>query len=241
VGTGRWFGATVGWPACSARLLVQGGAPPYTRNMATSAIDHLVYATPDLDATVHAIVQQCGVHPTVGGQHLGLGTRNALLALGAHVYLEIVGPDPEQPPPNAPRWFQIDTLDAPRLVTWCASATDLMSLHAHAHAHGVPLGAVRDGGRVRPDGVRLAWQVTSPFTVLEDGLVPFFIDWLDSAHPADSAPQGASLVQLLAEHPSPEALRAQYAVLGVGITVRVAAEKALVATIEGPRGRFTLR
>lgn len=209
--------------------------------MTIPAIDHLVYATPDLDATVRAIADATGVHPSVGGQHLGLGTRNALLALGARVYLEIVGPDPDQPPPDAPRWFQIDTLDAPRLVTWCASATDLMSLHARALVHGVPLGAIRHGGRVRPDGVRLAWQVTSPFTVLEDGLVPFFIDWLDSAHPAESAAGGVSLVALVAEHPSPQALRAQYGVLGVDLAVREAAEKALVATVEGPRGRVTLR
>jgi len=209
--------------------------------MTTPAIDHLVYATPDLEAAVRAIAAQCGVHPSVGGQHLGLGTRNALLALGPRVYLEIVGPDPEQPPPEAPRWFQIDTLDAPRLVTWCASATELPSLHVRAHARGVPLGAVRDGGRIRPDGVRLAWQVTSPFTVLEDGLVPFFIDWLDSPHPADSAVPGVSLVELVAEHPTPETLRAQYVALGLEIPVRAAAQPALVATLDGPQGRITLR
>ncbi len=209
--------------------------------MSRSAIDHLVYATPDLEATVRAIAEQCGVHPSVGGQHLGLGTRNALLALGPQMYLEIVGPDPDQPAPDAPRWFQIDTLDAPRLVTWCASASDLASLHARAHASGVPLGDVRDGGRVRPDGVRLQWQVTSPFMVLEDGLVPFFIDWLDSAHPAETAAQGVSLVELLAEHPTPGALRAQYAALGLEISVRAAARPALVATLDGPTGRVTLR
>lgn len=209
--------------------------------MTTSAIDHLVYATPDLDATVRALAEMCGVLPSVGGQHLGLGTRNALLSLGPRVYLEIVGPDPAQPPPGAPRWFQIDTLDAPRLVTWCASATDLMSLHARAHERGVPLGAVRDGGRIRPDGVRLAWQVTSPFTVLESGLIPFFIDWLDSPHPAESAAHGVTLVELVAEHPSPEVLRALYSALGLEIAVREAAQPALVATIEGPSGRVTLR
>lgn len=209
--------------------------------MTIPAIDHLVYATPDLDATVQALAERFGVHPSIGGQHPGLGTRNALLALGPRVYLEIVGPDPEQPPPDAPRWFGIDTLDAPRLVTWCASASDLSALHARAHAAGLPLGAVRDGGRLRPDGVRLSWQVTSPFTVLEDGLVPFVIDWLDSPHPADTAAPGLSLVEFGVEHPDPETLRRQYATLGLDVTVRPAAQRALVAIIEGPRGLLTLR
>lgn len=209
--------------------------------MSRPTLDHLVYATPDLDATVHDLERQLGVRPSVGGRHPGLGTRNALLSLGARVYLEIVGPDPDQPAPDTPRWFGIDALDAPRLVTWCAAASNLPSLHARAAASGIMLGAVRDGGRVRPDGVALSWQVTSPFTVLEHGLVPFFIDWLDSPHPADSAAGGVSLVAFAAEHPAPDTLRAVYAALDLDLPVRAAETAALVAILEGPNGRVTLR
>jgi len=228
-------------PYGGARALVPGARAPYTRGMTAPAIDHLVYATPDLDATIDALERQLGVRPSTGGRHPGLGTRNALLALGPRVYLEVVGPDPEQPAPDGPRWFGIDALSAPRLATWCASARDLATLQARASAAGVPLGAVRDGGRVRPDGVALAWQVTSPFTVLEHGLVPFFIDWLDSPHPADSAAPGVTLVELVAEHPVPESLRTPYATLGLEVAVRAAGSPALVATLDGPRGRVTLR
>ena len=62
-------------------------------------IDHLVYATPDLPATVAQVARLTGVAPTEGGRHPGWGTRNYLLSLGERVYLEIVGPDEEQPPP----------------------------------------------------------------------------------------------------------------------------------------------
>lgn len=207
--------------------------PPHT-------IDHLVYATPDLDATVNALEAQLGVRPSVGGQHPGLGTRNALLSLGPRMYLEIVGPDSEQPAPDGPRWFRIDTLTEPTLVTWCAAATELDALRARALAAGIALGDVRNGGRVRPDGVRLDWQVTSPFVEVEHGLVPFFIDWLNSPHPAEGAASGAILVELVAETPDARALERMYEVLGVDVAVKTGAEQRLVAVLEGRAGRVVL-
>lgn len=208
--------------------------------MPPRAIDHLVYATPDLDATVNALEAQLGVRPSVGGQHPGLGTRNALLSLGPRVYLEIVGPDPAQPAPDGPRWFRIDTLTEPTLVTWCAAATELDALRAHALAEGIPLGEVRHGGRVRPDGVRLDWQVTSPFVEVEDGLVPFFIDWLSSPHPAAGAAGGVALVELAAETPDARELERMYRVLGVDVAVRTSTERKLVTVLEGRTGRVVL-
>ena len=204
-------------------------------------LDHLVYATPNLANTVAALHAQLGVAPSAGGQHPTLGTRNALLALGPRVYLEIVGPDPDQPTPATPRWFGIDSLSAPRLVAWCAAAPDVARLHARAGAAGVPLGEVRQGGRVRPDGVALNWHVTTPPDTIERGVVPFFIDWLDSPHPADTAAAGATLVDFHAEHVNPDLLRSHYTALSVDVPVHSALGVALVAVIDGPYGRVTLR
>src|SRR6476620_8681534 len=89
------------------------------------AIDHLVYATPDLSAGVERIEALLGVRATPGGQHPGEGTRNALIALGPTSYLEILAPDPEQPKPDRSRRFGIDTLSGPRLVTWAAKGRNL--------------------------------------------------------------------------------------------------------------------
>src|SRR5438128_5248411 len=81
-------------------------------------VDHLVYATPDLDLGVATIEKLLGVRATTGGQHPGFGTRNALIALGPSMYFEIIGPDPEQPKPAGPRRFGIDELKEPKLIAW---------------------------------------------------------------------------------------------------------------------------
>ena len=118
-------------------------------------IDHLVYAAPDLDAACAEIERRLGVAPSPGGQHIGRGTRNALVAIGPKSYLEIIAPDPDQPNPNRPRWFKIDSIETPRLVAWAASATNLPQLVADAARRGVHLGSVTSGSRERADGVAL--------------------------------------------------------------------------------------
>lgn len=80
-------------------------------------LDHIVYAVPDVSAAVQNLTIRLGVAPIMGGKHQGLGTHNALLSLSEMAYLEIIGPDPDQPTPSMPRPFAIDTLSAPRLRT----------------------------------------------------------------------------------------------------------------------------
>ena len=140
-------------------------------------VDHLVFATPDLQRGIDTIEQQLGVKATPGGQHPGLSTRNALVALGPSSYLEIIGPDPDQPKPAGPRRFGIDGLKAPRIVRWVVKSSELEAVSARAARSNVTLGVVMPGSRRRPDGVVLSWRYTDPNTVAADGLVPFFIDW----------------------------------------------------------------
>jgi hypothetical protein len=117
---------------------VHGGVRDDGRDAALLArVDHLVYATPDVDATVDELARRTGVRATPGGPHPGRGTRNALLALGPTSYLEIVGPDAAQPAPAAPRWLSVDAVDAPRLVTWAARVDDLDAVAARARTLGL--------------------------------------------------------------------------------------------------------
>jgi hypothetical protein len=206
-----------------------------------SRVDHLVYAAPDLEEAVEILERLLGVRAAAGGSHSGEGTRNTLLALGPSLYLEVLAPDPAQPPPPRPRWFGIDGLRSPRLAAWAANVPDLDELAARARREGIALGPVVSGSRRRPDGSRLAWRFTDPHVLPEGSPLPFFLDWGDSPHPGASAPGGARLTRLRAEHPEAERVASELAFLGVPLPVVHAPRPALVATIESAKGEVELR
>lgn len=204
-------------------------------------VDHLVYATPDLERGISEIDRLLGVHATLGGQHPGRGTRNALVSLGPNVYLEIIAPDPTQPAPTSPRPFGLDDLKASRLAGWAAKSANLDSTRQLALRSNVPLGDIQAGSRKRPDGVLLAWRVTSNGNTIADGIVPFFIDWGTSPHPSATAPTGATLLALRAEHPDDRRVQGMLESLHLEVAVTRAAQPALVAVIDGRHGRVQLR
>ena len=204
-------------------------------------VDHLVYATLDLERGVEEIEKLLGVRATPGGQHPGRGTTNALVALGPTSYLEIIAPDLQQPQLQQPRSFGIDKLKRPGLVAWFVKASDLNRLRNEAVRLGVPYGEVVSGSRRRPDGAELSWHFTDSCVLVGDGLVPLLIDWGQSPHPASTAAQGASLVALQAEHPNPESVRKMLRELAIDLDVEAGRNVELIATIECPRGRVKLR
>ena len=208
---------------------------------ALSLVDHLVYAVPHLDSAAAALEKRLGIRPSPGGRHEARGTHNALIALGERSYLEILGPDPEAPAQDRPRWFGVDRLLAPRLVGWAAAGSDLEAIVESAERRGVKLGALARGSRRRTDGVLLSWLFTDPTPAVGGGIVPFFIDWGESPHPAETAPGGDVLVGLRGEHPDPTRIEEMLAAVGVVLDVRAAATPALIAELDTPRGRIELR
>jgi hypothetical protein len=204
-------------------------------------VDHLVYGTPDLDAGIASFERLLGVRATLGGQHPGRGTHNALIALGPSTYIEIISRDPRQPQPALARPFGLDELSEPRLITWAANASDLPRLSGKAAAQGITLGDISPGSRRRTDGVMLTWQYTNPRVVVADGIAPFFIDWGKTPHPAQSAVDGGRLVRLSAEHPDPDRVKKLLGQLGLDLPVTKGSQPRLTAIIESPRGRVELR
>jgi hypothetical protein len=156
--------------------------------------------------------------------------------------LEIIGPDTKQQEFTSPRLFGIDNLSTPKLVTWAAKSADLDQLSANAATQGLQLGNVSPGRRETPQGALLEWRFTNPRMVIDDGIVPFFIDWGQTQHPARMArEQGVSLVDLRAEHPEADRVQQDLRRLSLDVPVTVGPTPALIAVIRGTKGMIELR
>ena len=205
-----------------------------------SHVDHLVWCVPDLDSGISTLEGMTGVRAAPGGSHPGVGTHNALLSLGARSYIEIIAPDPAQDAHRSPRVFRLDEIDKPTLVTWSAASASLRDLAGVSFDDGQRLGEARSMSRLRPDGIELHWTMTDPYAEVDQGLVPFLIDWADSPHPGESAPTGLSLLALEAWHPQPDAVNVKLSRLGIDLRAGFSDEPRLVALLESPAGRVAL-
>lgn len=199
-------------------------------------VDHLVFAVPDLEAGARLIEERLGVETSPGGRHDGLGTRNRLVGLGADTYLEVVSIDPGQPTPDRARWFGLDELTEARLVTWCARSPDLRALVERGREAGIDLGEAVEGSRQRPDGSRLEWTFSDPWADRAGGVVPFFIDWGDTRHPAADLPRACTLPGLRVEHPDPSRVGRWMRALGLETPVTHGEAPRVVATLGTPNG-----
>lgn len=207
-------------------------------------IDHVVFAGSDLGRAATRITQLLGVMPTPGGSHVGKGTRNELLSLGGTTYLEVIGPDPDQPEPAEPRPFGVDRRVEPALVAWCARPLrPLADVVTEARAHGIEFGGVSSMSRQRPDGLLLRWTLTA--AQLDGPLgcaLPFLIDWGDSPHPAEALPAAARLLDLEIHTPQVPAISTALDIIGItsGCSVRHGERPSLTAHIAIEGGEVTL-
>jgi hypothetical protein len=205
-----------------------------------SHVDHLVYASADLERGIAEVEQLLGIRASLSGQHPNWGTRNALVALGPNSYLEIIAPDPDHSPPAEGRPFGLDALGSSRLVGWAAKGSGLTNFRDAAAQHGVELGRVLSGSRKQADGTVLMWKLTDLRCVIADGIVPFFIDWGTTPHPALAASRGATLVSLVATHPDADRVRQMLRTIGVDLPVDAGRAPALMAQIDCPNGRVVM-
>jgi hypothetical protein len=201
-------------------------------------IDHLVWFAPDLAAAETQLAELMGAAPSFGGVHSGEGTRNSLLSLGDATYLEILARDPAQPASN--RSGELRDMASQGLYHWAVAGIDLEDVIGRGRRAGAAPGAIDEGGRRLPDGSWLGWRVLGIADHPFGGLVPFFIDWGESRHPARTAPRGGTLSGIEIVHPEPDELEGFLAALGLAFPVARGARPALRARIDSPAGAVVL-
>ncbi len=201
-------------------------------------LDHLIFASADLDAGVRHIADLTGAEPVPGGPHPGIGTRNALLTFDDRTYFEIIAVDPGQPDPAQPRPFGLDDAGGPSLAGYAIHPTadeTIDEVAARLRAAGFDPGPVAGMKRVRPDGTELSWRLTSAVGARPaDGMVPFVIDWGTTPSPATTLPSMGSLDRVEVAHPDPD-VRAAIESLELGV-VTVEGPPRLRATATTPAG-----
>ncbi len=119
-------------------------------------IDHIVIAGRDLDRLV-ADFTAFGLTPDPGGVHADGQTHNALIGFEDGSYLELIAPVPGQTAASH-GWAQFMN-DNAGVCAWAIRSDDIKSDVESYRARGVMVNEPRQGGRNRPDGVRLEWIV----------------------------------------------------------------------------------
>jgi hypothetical protein len=201
-------------------------------------IDHLVWYTADLDQGRSYFTDAMERPPLYGGEHPGEGTANAVMALGPETYVEILGRDKAQSAESLDP--EVRRLAGHGLYHWAVGGVDLAAVAERAARAGLTGGELVPGGRIKPDGKRLSWTCWGLRNHGFGSLIPFFIDWMGSEHPARSAPQGGKLASLEIHAPEATHLGQIFEVLGLEVPVVEAPEPAVIATLESSKGRIVL-
>jgi len=207
-------------------------------------LDHVSFAAgPDgLAATTEKIGQLLGAEFLDGGAHPRFGTRNAILPLTDHQYMEIVEvlDHPASEKAAFGQFVRERSLAGGGWMAWCVSVDDMEEVEHRIGRHAVP------GNRRRPDGFNLEWRQIGTSSSRVDPQLPYVLRWdiPDTEHPSQMIPDPAVTLTALDIAGSPQRLEDW---LGIGAitalneiqvnwTAPNAAPGIMAATFETPHG-----
>lgn len=124
----------------------------------TYKLDHIVIAVHRLEEAI-ADYRALGFNVLPGGDHPGRNTHNALVVFADGSYLELIAwksPSPQE------RWWQLLQRHGEGIVDYALLPADTTRAVAEAALRGLRLEGPIEGGRLRPDGERLRWQIARP-------------------------------------------------------------------------------
>lgn len=203
------------------------------------ALDHILWAVPDLDQGTADFGAATGVIPANGGSHAGFGTRNTLAALGDRLYFEVISVDPVQEN-FLERAERIGQLHSPEMHTFGVRGTELDQYRDTARRLGLNASDPVAMSRMRADGVKIQWRSIYIADPVWGDMVPFLIDWMGSQHPCETTPTGCSLLEFCALHPKADELRDIYAALGLSVPIKLSTAPGFLLRLNTPKGEVVL-
>jgi catechol 2,3-dioxygenase-like lactoylglutathione lyase family enzyme len=136
-------------------------------------LDHVVIRVYDLAAAT-ASYTALGFHVVPGGEHPGLGSRNTLIAFEDDSYLELIAFGSSPPRRILPRHVRLRELagrsaqerhwlpwesSSEGVIDFALTPSSIEDAITAAHARGLQVEGPFPGGRLRPDGQRVGWQL----------------------------------------------------------------------------------
>ncbi|WP_265442902.1 VOC family protein [Flexivirga meconopsidis] len=175
-------------------------------------VDHLVFAAePDgLVATAKRLGDMLGVEPVDGGLHPRFGTRNSIVPLLEHRFLEVVEVLDHPASDKAPfgQAVRARSEAGGGWLGWVVEVEDISVAEQLVGRPAVP------GNRHRPDGVEVTWKQLGVRGTMSDPQVPFFIEWTPGQqHPSQDGATDAALESLQIAG-SPERVREWLGLVG---------------------------
>ncbi|MEP9362443.1 VOC family protein [Nocardioides sp. CN2-186] len=159
-------------------------------------LDHLSFAAgPDgLASTAQRIGGLLGKDFVDGGVHPRFGTRNMIMPLAGHTYLEVVEVLDHPASDKAPfgQAVRARSLLGGGWLGWVVAVQDIKVVETRLGREAA------NGNRHRPDGTELRWKQIGINGLIADPQLPFFIEWDSTSHlhPSDGADEAFSLACL---------------------------------------------
>src|SRR5689334_10845523 len=122
-----------------------------------SRVDHIVILVKELEAAVRDYTE-LGFTVVPGGEHTGGASHNALVAFADGSYLELIAFKRGAP---EHRWWRFAALGE-GIIDFALLPDNIEEDIAAIHRRGLPFLGPEPGGRLRPDGQKLRWQIGSP-------------------------------------------------------------------------------
>ena len=216
------------------------------RNACSHAvIDHLVFGCADLQDGTSFLEQTLGVSFSGGGKHTLMATHNRLLKLQDSIYFEAIAIDHEAVQKHGDigrkRWFSLDEdrtkqrlAQSPRPLTWVVAVDDIYDA---ASKCGYDAGRITTMTR---DNLEWMLTIAEDGALVEDGLLPGFIQWPDGMNPANRLPEnGTTLQKIVLVHPRPDFISAAIGRVGIEDFIEVRSGSVeLIFELKTPHGKL---